>query len=137
MPHYKDGSGKLHYLDDAAFVHLLPAGSVEITEGEAAIQQSNIPPWSPDPLLKIAKAGREIALNRLAGIAFAAQHAGDPATVDACLAARKSLLDITGIPSVKAATDDASLTAAVGAAYAAIVFACPANIKNAFAGIQT
>jgi len=93
--------------------------------------------WSPDPLLKIVKAGREIALNRLAGIAFAAQHVGDPATVDACLAARQSLLDITGLPNVKAATDDASLIAAVGAAYLAIVSACPVNIKNAFAGIQT
>jgi len=138
MPNYKDQSGKLHYLDDAAFVHLLPSGSVEITEGEAAaIQQSNIPPWSPDPLLKIAKAGREIALNRLAGIAFAAQHAGDAATVDACLAARTALLNITKLPAVVAATDDASLTAAMAAGYAAIVMAAPANVRSAFADIQS
>lgn len=94
-------------------------------------------PWSPDKLLKVVKTGREIALNRLAGIAFAAKESGDSATVMACLAARQSLLDITKLPAVLAATDDASLTAAIGVGYAAIVGACPANIVNAFAGIQT
>jgi hypothetical protein len=94
-------------------------------------------PWSPNRLLKVVKAGREIALNRLAGIAFAADKGGDPVTVTACLAARQSLLDITKLPAVLAATDDASLTAAIGAGYAAIVGACPANIVSAFAGIQT
>lgn len=93
--------------------------------------------WSREPLLKVVKSGREIALNRLAGIAFAAREAGDSATVEACLAARQSLLDITKLPAVLAATDDASLTAAIGAGYAAIVGACPVNIKSAFQGIQT
>lgn len=93
--------------------------------------------WSPDPLMKIVKAGREIALNRLAGIAFAAREANDPATVTACLAARQELLDITKLPAALAATDDASLTMAIGLGYAAIVGACPVNIKNAFAGIQS
>lgn len=94
------------------------------------------PPWSPSRLLKVVKAGREIALNRLAGIAFAAREGSDGATVTACLAARQSLLDITKLPAVLAATDDASLTAAIGAGYEAIVGACPSNIVSAFAGIQ-
>lgn len=94
-------------------------------------------PWAPDPLLKIAKAGREIALNRLAGIGFAAKEAGDSATVAACLAARVALLDITKLPAVQAATDDESLTLAIAIGYAAIIAACPQNIVNAFAGIQT
>jgi hypothetical protein len=138
MPNYKDASHNLHYLDDAAFVHLLSEGCVEITEAEAAaIRQSKIPAWSCAPLLRIARAGREIALNRLAGIAFAAKESNDSATVTACLSARTALLNITTLPSVLAATDDASLTAAVGAEYASIVAACPANIRAAFAGIQS
>lgn len=35
MPHYKDQSNKIHFLDDASFAHLLPAGSVTITDAEA------------------------------------------------------------------------------------------------------
>ena len=35
MPNYKDPAGGLHFLDDASFAHLLPAGSVQITDAEA------------------------------------------------------------------------------------------------------
>jgi hypothetical protein len=35
MPHYKDTENKLHFLDDDSFVHLLPSGSVAITDAEA------------------------------------------------------------------------------------------------------
>jgi hypothetical protein len=35
MPHYKDLNNGLHFLDDASFAHLLPEGSVEITDAEA------------------------------------------------------------------------------------------------------
>lgn len=33
--HYKAPDNSLHFLDDAAFEHLLPAGSVPITDEEA------------------------------------------------------------------------------------------------------
>jgi hypothetical protein len=36
MPYFKDQSSTLHFLDDLAFVHLLPKGSVEIGNEEAA-----------------------------------------------------------------------------------------------------
>ena len=36
MPYFKDTDGRLHFLDDASFIHLLPEGSVEITDAEAA-----------------------------------------------------------------------------------------------------
>ena len=36
MPTYKDPQNRVHYLEDAAFAHLLPQGCVEITEAEAA-----------------------------------------------------------------------------------------------------
>ena len=35
MPDYKDPAGGHHFLDDASFAHLLPAGSVQITDAEA------------------------------------------------------------------------------------------------------
>lgn len=35
MPHYKDIENKLHFLDDNSLVHLLPTGSVQITDAEA------------------------------------------------------------------------------------------------------
>lgn len=35
MPHFKDPAGKLHFLDDAEFINLLPAGSLQITDAEA------------------------------------------------------------------------------------------------------
>lgn len=40
MPYFKDKTNALHFLDDAAFAHLLPAGSVELTDKEAAALQA-------------------------------------------------------------------------------------------------
>ena len=34
--HYKDLQNKLHFLDDVAFEHMLPAGCIQITDEEAA-----------------------------------------------------------------------------------------------------
>jgi len=33
--HYKAPDNSIHFLDDASFAHLLPAGSVQITDEEA------------------------------------------------------------------------------------------------------
>lgn len=35
MPYFKDQSGGLHFLDDAAFSDFLPSGSVQITDADA------------------------------------------------------------------------------------------------------
>lgn len=35
MPHFKDTNNNLHFLDDASFIHLLPIGSIGITDEEA------------------------------------------------------------------------------------------------------
>jgi hypothetical protein len=34
--HYKSPNNSVHFLDDDSFTHLLPAGSVQITDEEAA-----------------------------------------------------------------------------------------------------
>ena len=44
MQFYKDLEGKVHCLDDVAFVHLLPEGCVEITAEEAAALLAPPPP---------------------------------------------------------------------------------------------
>lgn len=36
MPHFKDPVGNLHFIDDVEFANLLPVGSVQITDTEAA-----------------------------------------------------------------------------------------------------
>lgn len=88
--------------------------------------------WSPNALLYRARALREECLNRLAGIGLIALADGDSATVAAVKTARQSLLDITNLPAVKAATNNAELTVAITAAYAAIVAACPVGLRSAF-----
>jgi len=43
--HYKAPDNSLHVLDDASFEHLLPVGSVQITDHEAeAIRLANVVP---------------------------------------------------------------------------------------------
>jgi hypothetical protein len=43
--HYKAPDNSVHFLDDDSFVHLLPAGSVQITDEEAdAITASKVVP---------------------------------------------------------------------------------------------
>ena len=98
------------------------------TEYEAAMVSA-----AKNETLSAVRSARDTCLNRLIGIAFAAQTTGDAATVAACLAARGALLNITTAPGVATATDDASLKAALVAAYAAIVLAAPANVRSAFA----
>lgn len=50
MPFFKDKTGALHLLDDATFTNLLPEGSVEITDAEAAVLQK--------PTIEQAKAAK-------------------------------------------------------------------------------
>lgn len=43
MPHFKDETGRLHFLDNLEYVHLLPSDCVEISDEEAiALQQQSI-----------------------------------------------------------------------------------------------
>lgn len=44
MPNYKDQSNNVHFIDSAAFEHLLPAGCVKITEEEAEALRPKPPP---------------------------------------------------------------------------------------------
>jgi hypothetical protein len=61
MPHFKDSQNKLHWLDDAAHAHMLPAGCVEITDAEADVLRAPPPP-TPEQLREQAKAARAAAV---------------------------------------------------------------------------
>lgn len=41
--HYKAPDNSIHFLDDDSFVHLLPAGSVQITDEEAEVLRPRPP----------------------------------------------------------------------------------------------
>ena len=64
MAYYKDTSNKLHWLDSAEFEHLLPAGSVAITDAEAAvIQEANKP--TPASVTRISPRQIRMAMTQL------------------------------------------------------------------------
>lgn len=54
MPYFKDTENKLHFLDDAAFVNLLPTGSVQITD-EEAVELQKPPPETPEQAIERLK----------------------------------------------------------------------------------
>lgn len=58
MPYFKDNDGNVHYLDDVAFVSLLPSGCTPITDDEAAGLQAPAP-LTADDLWVAIKAERD------------------------------------------------------------------------------
>ena len=52
MPHYKDTNNALHWLDDAQYEYMLPAGSVQITDEEA----ESLRPVPPAPTYRELRA---------------------------------------------------------------------------------
>jgi predicted membrane-bound mannosyltransferase len=57
MPHFKDPSGVLHFLEDAQFISLLPVGSVQLTpEEEVLLADSLAAPVGPEQLALQQKA---------------------------------------------------------------------------------
>ena len=79
MPHYKDTNNALHFLDDAQYEHLLPAGSVQITDEEA----ESLRPKLPVPTYKELRAAEYPPMaDYLDGVVK-----GDQAQIDAYIAA--------------------------------------------------
>lgn len=127
-------------LTDEDYAGLI-SGQLVIVAGEVVTNPNPpVPPapavWSPNPLLNSVRAAREVALDRLMGIAGRSHRAGDLATALACDALAVMLLDMTGTPAVKAATNDAELSVALLTAYAQILAATPPNVESAFAGFN-
>ncbi|HEY0842478.1 DUF4376 domain-containing protein [Methylotenera sp.] len=70
--YFKDQQNNTHWLDDVSFIHLLPNGSVEITEEEANIINS---PPKPLSVLKDEK-NLEINASRLSANLTTFTHSG-------------------------------------------------------------
>lgn len=59
--HYKAPDNSLHFLEDAGYIALLPAGSVQITDGEAEVLAAPIPAAQAIPI-SLTMAQARIAL---------------------------------------------------------------------------
>lgn len=108
--------------DDAPYVVFTRKSDEQI----AAMNKAKL-----DAKLALVRGVREGILNRLAGIAFAAQLSGDTATATAFVPVRQGLLDIT-----TGLTDHTTVEADVTARYAAIVAQCTPAMVSAFAQVD-
>lgn len=109
-----------------------PPELIEIPEAEAVAQA--VPDFSTLKAAELAafRELREGYLNRLTGIALAAQVENDADTLAAALAMRRGLLDMTEAPSVLAAGTVPVLQSALKTEYAALVARVPAKLRDEF-----
>lgn len=84
MPHYKDTKNKLHWIDDAAYEHFLPAGSVQITEEEA----ESLKPKLPEPTYDELRAAEYPSFTDYLDGIVKGNQAQVQAYIDACLAVK-------------------------------------------------
>lgn len=132
MPIYKNPLN-----DDTKTLDVCPDSWVEITHDELLAIVEARTPTAIDPQVVLAakkaqlRAAREGILNRLSGIALAAQLTGDTATTSAYITVRQGLLDITeNLPS------DATIDGVVMYRYAALVGSCTPQMVAAFAQVD-
>lgn len=116
-----------------------PDDAVEVTpEEEAALRVPRLVEESfaiaSARYLDTLRAGRELVLNRLAGIGLAAQVNEEGAMVSAIVQARQALLEITNCKTVSAAKSMAALRKAVDKEISRIVNALPEEARRAFEG---
>lgn len=133
MQHYKAPDNSLHCIDPE-HAHLLPAGCVPITDEEAeALRPKPDAASIIEAKLSALRQAREAILNRLAGIAFAAQLTGDTATAEAFVPVRQGLLEITdGLKDIAPELIDAT----VMQRYALLVQQCTPAMVSAFAQVD-
>lgn len=125
-------------IDDQAYRNLMDGQSsgMSISSGVDG-RPLLIAPHQPDAQAVLAvkknklRAVREDILNRLAGIALAAQLTGDTATTSAYITVRQGLLDITeNLPA------DETIDGVVMYRYAGLVGSCTQQMITAFAQVD-
>jgi hypothetical protein len=82
MSHYKAPDNSLHFLHDDAFVHLLPAGSVAITDEEAEALR----PKPPEPTYAQLRAAEYPPISDYMDGLIKGDQAQMQDYIDACLA---------------------------------------------------
>lgn len=141
MKTYKAPDNSIHVIEPK-FAHFLPAGCVEISDEEAETIRAAINAPTIEQIaamrneaLKRLRDMREIALNRLIGIAFVAKDENDQSTVDAVKQARVNLLNITqNLPSDPALIEQEVKNRWFAAAYQ-LQLSAPAAV-SAFVGLD-
>lgn len=116
-----------------------PSPDHELTNGQWQLSSAKVEARfqaAKASLLTQARSQREIVLNRLLGIGFAAKETGNAPIVAACMTTRQSLLDLTKHASITGATTEAQLKAAYKNLYGAIVAATPIDIRSVYSDIQ-
>ena len=130
--HYKDQNNALYFLDDANFLHLLPADCVPITDAEAA---ALVPRPSISDLktfaIKNVRAVRVQVFSTLAGIQSQSLANGDTTTAKAISGLQDLLKALPDIDLSNCKTED-DVNAAFAAAWMTIVTDAPANVIGAF-----
>ena len=132
---YKAPDNSVHFLDSVAFEHLLPAGSVPITDAEAEALQPK-PGLADFKAAAIAqvRAMRVPVFATLAGIQSQALANGDTATALAISGLQDKLKALPQIDLSACQTQD-DIDAAFVAGWMGIVAAAPANVVSAFNGV--
>lgn len=81
MPYYKDTTNKVHFIESADFVYLLPSGSVEITQAEAEALTASPPPAIIQSVTMRQARLQLLAIGKLADIEAAIASMGDAAKI--------------------------------------------------------
>jgi hypothetical protein len=119
---------------EAALRCAIAAGDTIEPDGNSGwvITPAPISPFDPIDYLNSVRTIRDEILNRISGIGFAALVEEDSVTVQGVMTARRALLDMTTSTAVLAATDEASIRAAISEIYGVIVDSTPASLRPAF-----
>jgi hypothetical protein len=116
-------------------VHEWDAGANGWTVSAAKVQAAFA--VAKDARIKAFRTEREVVLNRLIGIGFAAMQAADTATINGCLTARTALLDLPKHPNILAATTEAQLKQAFKVIYKGITDNVPAAVASALVAAES
>jgi hypothetical protein len=133
-PHLPDDLIEVDEEDYAAAMGRPAGHTFQFVDGQLIITAPTPTPLlvQCDAFLVGVRKTRDGILNRLAGIGFAAVASGDTDTVQAIIAARTWLLDITICPTVAAARDLDELQAAVSIEFQRIADTLPHEARRAF-----
>lgn len=131
MRHYQAPDQTLHCIDPA-FVHLLPAGSVQLTDEDAEALRP-VPPLHTviESKKQVVREARKPVFYTLAGMQSEALAKGDSATATAIVGIQQALKDLPET-DLSACSTPADVDAAFVAAWLAIAQSAPANVVSAF-----
>jgi NADPH-dependent glutamate synthase beta subunit-like oxidoreductase len=137
MNYFVKPDGSIHAFESDYEGPLITADMLPISREDVAVRQAVPFSASKEAELDKFRAERLAMFNVIAGMGFAAIATGDTVTAAALVAFREGVKDLTQFPAVVAATDLATLKAAMSARYKALVAELPAAIKSDFKALAS